>query len=103
MRINYETSQNISLRHVNEAFNEELRADYTVVTIRSENYHILHVMDMEAGHEERVIKNTHEAKALERRLEINWILHHEAPQSSVRNRNYVIRYFKSFSIVIESN
>lgn len=59
-----------SLSHFNEAFNQELRADFIVIK-QNEKYHVLIIADMGTGYGERVFLDGPAAEALRRVLAIH--------------------------------
>lgn len=57
-------SNNISLSNVNEAFNEEIQADYTVVYIKLVKYFVLNIVDSGTRYRERFIDESQDASRM---------------------------------------
>lgn len=68
----------LSLTHVNEAFNEEIQADFVTCHIRGETFEILNVVDMGTKYGERKMEPTRTADRMNELLETEWIFHHGA-------------------------
>lgn len=73
-------SKKISLTHVNEGFNEEVQADYTVVYIKGEKYFVLNIVDAGTRYGERAIANSRDAATMMQMMETEWLYHHGAPK-----------------------
>lgn len=76
----------VSLTHVNEAFNEELQADYVVVYIGGDKYdggekfEVLNIIDVGTGYGERSIAPSRNAESMKKSLEEVWFCRHGAPK-----------------------
>lgn len=69
----------VSLTHVNEAFNNEIQADYVIVYIRDEKFEVLNIVDLGTRYGERAIAKMRSAENMTEMIEKEWIYHHGAP------------------------
>lgn len=70
----------VSLTHVNEEFNQELQADFTIAYIRGAKYEVLNFNDTGTRYGERAIATTRSADTIRHLFETKWMYHHGAPQ-----------------------
>lgn len=70
----------ISLTHVNEAFNEEVQADFVTVYIRGEKYEVFNVVDTGTAYGERAIAPSRTAECMQNLFQCEWLYHHGAPR-----------------------
>lgn len=62
-------TEKVSFSHVNEAFNEELQADFTVENIRGRKYEVMNVVDLGTAYGERVITPAKNAETMKKLYE----------------------------------
>lgn len=71
----------VSLTNVNEAFNQELQAEFMVVYISNEKFDVLNITDVGAEHGERAISSTRSFQSMKQTIETIWIYRHGAPKN----------------------
>lgn len=71
----------ISLSHVNQAFNEEIQADFATVRFKDANHEVLNVVDTGTTYGLRLIVPDRSAKTMKKLLEKHWFLEFGAPKS----------------------
>lgn len=70
----------ISLRHVNDAFNYEVQADFVVVNIRNQKYYAINVICCATSFGIRMIVTNRSADTMRQILERYWIYYFGAPK-----------------------
>lgn len=70
----------ISLTHVNESFNDEIQADFTVTYYKGRRMVILNLVDMGTGFGERGIAHENSAVTMVTVFQSLWIYVHGAPR-----------------------
>lgn len=86
----------ISVSHVNEAFNEELQADFLVAYIRGERVDILNMVDTGTGYGERMIVPSRNAGVMKNMMETRWFCAHGAPKRFSADPEFCVPVLKSF-------
>lgn len=89
-------SNNISLSHINEAFNEELQEDFTMVYIREQKYFVLNIVDAGTRYGERINARSSNAMHMMEIMESGWIYHHGAPKLIGADPEFCKPFFERF-------
>lgn len=90
-------SKKISISHVNEAFNEEFKADFMVVYIKEKKYFVLNMMDTGTRYGERMIAESRNTTHLMEMMENEWLYHHGAPKRFGADPEFCKPFFSEVS------
>lgn len=86
----------LSLSRVDAAFNEQVQADYTFVTIRQTKYCVLHAVDTSTSYSETVAVSSRSAQVMAAELEKIWIYRHGAPRTFASDFEFQSNAMKLF-------
>lgn len=86
----------VSLKHVNEAFNETVQADYMVVYINEEKFEVLNIVDTGTAYGERSIAPSRSSDNMKAMLESMWICRHGTPKRFATDPEFCKLNMKQF-------
>lgn len=72
-------AKKISISHVNEAFNQELQADFFWITIQTQKAIVLNMVDAGTRYAERIIASARNAETMTSLIDQHWFDRHGAP------------------------
>lgn len=84
----------ISLSHINEKFNQEVQADFTIAYMGSEKINVLNIIDLGTNYGKRVIAPDRQASKMMSFFEKHWIYHHGAPKSFSADPEFTTDFFQ---------
>lgn len=87
---------NISLTHINEKFNQEVQADFTIAYIGTEELVKLKVIDLGTNYEGRTIAVSRDANTMMQPFENLWLYHHGATVRFSADPGFTKDFFKKF-------
>ena len=82
---------------MNESFNEEVQADFTVIYIHGEKYNVLNTVDLGTNYGERIIAKDRKADTMMALFEKVWIYNHGAPKRFSADPEFTKGFFVKFS------
>lgn len=78
----------VSLTHVNQAFNEEMQADFCVVYVGSNTFEMLNIVDVRTGYGERIMAPKRDAGTMKQQLETGWLCRYGSPKEFIADPEF---------------
>lgn len=86
----------ISLYHINESFNEEVKADFTIAYVIGNKRTILNIIEVGTNYGKRCIVESRSARSMMKNFKNMWIYHHGAPKKFCADSKFCRPLLKDF-------